>query len=421
MAGRRLIALLGLLLVVAVSVLILERRDQNPVMRTVPLGLFPGELAVDEQTGRVFVVNYMSTTVDVLDATTGALLDARTVGSNGGAHPETVVVDARTGHAFVTTDDDRVSVFDARNGALLSASTLGQSAQAGGVDEQRGRIFITNLDSSTVNVLDSRSAAMVRTVPVGATPVSVGVDQQTGRVFVVNDGDNTVSVLDGSTGSVVRVVRVGQAPRQVVVSVPLREVFVANTGDHSVSVLDATTGAVLYTMRFRTGKASAPPRVAVDDRTGRAFVAIGNQFFLLDARSGRLLHQTRLNSVVAAMAVDQRRGRILVATPGNLDRQLHFVGNSTVTVLDARTGAIRRTVQVGVGADYIGIDERAGRAFVVNANVNPDGSLASIAAPTSNWPRALQWLRAWLPIPGHSPTSAPDGRGSVTVLDTSRL
>ena len=82
-------------MVAMAALVLLHLPAQDPVVATTLLGLFPDSMAVDDQTGRAFVANSLDTTVDVLDINSGKVLLSRTVGSNGGAHPEAVVVDAR--------------------------------------------------------------------------------------------------------------------------------------------------------------------------------------------------------------------------------------------------------------------------------------------------------------------------------------
>jgi YVTN family beta-propeller protein len=163
--------------------------------------------------------------------------------------------------------------------------------------------------------------------------------------------------------------------------------------------------------------------LAVDEQTGRVFVANGNVSALdgglsiLDAASGRLLRSVTVGMLPTAVAVDERSGRVFVANKGPVDSNLVPLGNGTVTVLDARSGAVLRTVPVGTYPTAITVDERAGRAFVVNA------SGTSVRASQGWWERAVQWLQParlpWLPRPA-TPSLIRSATGSVSMLDASR-
>ena len=86
------------------------------------------------------------------------------------------------------------------------------------------------------------------------------------------------------------------------------------------------------------------------------------------------------------------------------------------TAPDATSGAVLRTVGVGTYPAALAVDERAGRAFVVNAGGT------TVRASQGWWEQAVRWLQParlpWLPRPApaslvHSTT------GSVSVLDAS--
>src|ERR671936_46525 len=120
-----------------------------------------------------------------------------------------------------------------------------------------------------------------------------------------------------------------------------------------------------------------PLAVAVDERIGRAFVLnnAGNSVSMLDTATGTLLRTVAVGRDPLALAVDERTGHVFVAKNElGLQDQLSLAlnccprGKGSVTVLDARSGAIQRTVHVGLSPLAIGVDQRTGRAFVINQN-----------------------------------------------------
>src|SRR5437868_10918168 len=199
-----------------------------------------------------------------------------------GASPAAVAVDEQTGRAFVLSMGDghgRVSVLDAGNGRLLRTVAVGTSPVAVAVDERTNRVFVVDAGSGTVSVLDARSGIVMRTSADHLAPRMVAVDEKTGRVFVTNGagapgqgsvtGGGSVSVLDARRGTVLRIIPVGLAPFALAVDEKRGLVFVANQRDNNVSVLDARTGQSLGTV----GVGLSPYAVAVDERTGRVVVA----------------------------------------------------------------------------------------------------------------------------------------------------
>src|SRR5205823_1761384 len=133
--------------------------------------------------------------------------------------------------------------------------------------------------------------------------------------------------------------------------------------------LDARSGILLRTVSVGRG----PRAVAVAERTGHIFVGNSNAdtMSMLDTRTGALLRTTRMEQSPWAVAVDDRTGRVFVLGGGIDDAYVRPLGMSgTVSMLDARTGAVLRTVAVGVGPSAIAVDERRGRVFVANTSSN---------------------------------------------------
>jgi DNA-binding beta-propeller fold protein YncE len=278
------------------------------------------------------------------------------------------------------------------------------------VDGRTGHVFVT--DDDGVTMLDGRSGAVLRRIPIGITPggiTAVAVDGHTGHALVVNRGDGSVTTLDARNGRVLRAVYVGYGPTTLAVDERAARAFVTNTYDNSLSILDTRSGALLRTIPMDPGP------LAVEEGSGRVLIATATTsssslVHMLDARSGRLLSATPIGlagSYPVAMAA-ARTGRVFVAT-----------GNG-VCVLDARSGALLRTVGVGSTFAAVAVDEPAGRAYVAG-QANAGYSMASLPGNgggtiLDTWSaQARRWL-PWLPRPA-TPTPVPNGTGLLSVLD----
>jgi DNA-binding beta-propeller fold protein YncE len=127
---------------------------------------------------------------------------------------------------------------------------------------------------------------------------------------------------------------------------------------------------------------------------------------MLDARSGALIRTVVLSDGPGPLVVDERAGRVVVLTrswPGTI---------SHVSILDARTGALLRTLPVGVRANGMAVDERNGHVLVING---PD----FVIVPDS-WAWLPAWLRRRLPfLPPPGRHSRPV-RSGVTMIDPMR-
>jgi DNA-binding beta-propeller fold protein YncE len=404
-----------------------------------------------------------------------------------GQYPALVTVDVRDRHIFVadqghlggdhTLPDGpgSVAMVDEGNGVVLRTIPVSQAPVALAVDAPAQRVFVLctgRIDTvngfmsrgGSVSVLDAVTGAVVRTLSVGPVPLQVSgsgaaptarqalvVDSTNGRVYVSTSA--TVLVLDGMTGVVRRTIAVRGgitpsviAPSVIAVDGRARRLYMGDSGDTTMPFLPSSSVSGLFgVLDAATGKGIANVAVtqsgisviAVDERAGRVLVfeLHGNREYstvvdVLDARSGKLLHTTDLGvpsdgsiavgiigttSRVAvlyipseyeaangggervvdifdtrdghmlrttvlppfgrfvgytlgqALAIDGRDNRILVANAqgyfGGTDSR---VAASNVYVLDARSGAIMRSLQVGPGPQDVAVDEVARRVFVTN-------------------------------------------------------
>jgi YVTN family beta-propeller protein len=126
--------------------------------------------------------------------------------------------------------------------------------------------------------------------------------------------------------------------------------------------------------------------MAVDERTDRVFVPLcdAKAVGILDAATGRVIRSVRVVSGPTAVAVDERVGHAFVTSDGVTDSTGQPIGVGTLSLLDARTGAVLRTVAVGSQPDTPAVDEMTGRVFVANY----DSGTVSVVDATSGRVRA---------------------------------
>ncbi len=290
-------------------------------------------------------------------------------------------------------------------GPVLATVRVGVHPIDLAVDARRGRVFVLNGGDAggggSVSVLDATTGRVRGTTPLGVVGVfdgfnlgqqALGVDSHTGRVFVLRAGKNpetdagSVAVLDAASGRLLGTVGVGVHPLGLALDERTGRVFVANGGG-GVSVLDSATGRLLRTVPGLKGDGA----LAVDGRAGRVVVADGNAVGVLDAGTGALLRVAPLPARACAIAVDSRAGLAVVAG-STLDSTTMQAG-SAASLLDTRAGRVRRTLFL----DYsmlepqacslegnmpaVGIDGARGRAGVVDC---PDATFDGLGPCRAN-------------------------------------
>jgi YVTN family beta-propeller protein len=155
----------------------------------------------------------------------------------------------------------------------------------------------------------------------------------------------------------------------------------------------------------------------VDERTGYVFVANqdDNSVSMVDAASGRIVRTVALGLRPCVLAVDQRRDRVVVLTGEEFVRSAPA---GQVQVLDGRTGRLLHTVAVGADASALAVDGGTGNVFAVAMNL--DG----LSAGSDSTAGLRAWLGRWLPrrwVSRLLPPAPTPTTGTVTMLDLSRV
>ncbi len=236
--------------------------DANPgnwLSTSIPVGPWPGALALSPDGKRLYVANTGWMSVSVIDTTTYKVIDADpgnifTNEIGVGSAPSALVVGAG-GRLFVANRGSAsVSVIDTgtnkridANPASPSSSDIAVGAAPSALVLQGTQLYVANRDSSTVSVIDTTTFKVTKTLTVGKQPSAMTLGPN-GSIYVVNTGSKTVSVIETTTNTVrAGAIPVGPAPSSIAFDPVGNRAFVVNTND-TVSIIDATTNTVTDTL-----------------------------------------------------------------------------------------------------------------------------------------------------------------------------
>ncbi len=438
------LSVLLVLLSLALGMVHAQMQPAETRLQTIALDDVPDAVALDPGAERAFVASASAGTVSLLDLAQGRVLRRVRVGTPGTLAPLALALDPAT-HRLVVADrtdapvPGRVTLLDSRSGAPIASIQVGHEAAALAVDARHGHVLVANETDGTLSLLDGRSGTVLHSVALGLLPLALALDEHRAHAFVIGAlGADAIAapavlatgglldVLDTTSGTLLARTPLGSGASELAVDAVSGRVFVACAGDRTVRVLDARSGTPLGTVAL----AAPPSALAVDARRGRVYVisAAAGTLSLLDARSGRLLGTWRVDPFASsayalpdALAVDEARDRVYLSTYGPLDlgqQGLTLRGGGTLYVLDARTGAVRGRIAVGVAPQALAVEAGSGRVVVVNAGGDVLRSAGIWAAP---W---FGSLRAWWPWLDRLAPPGPASvhvAGSVSVVDPAGL
>src|SRR5205085_9731472 len=133
----------------------------------------------------------------------------------------------------------------------------------------------------------------------------------------------------------------------------------------TVRVLDAQNGAVLHAGHVHSAS-TGTTMMATAARAGHVFATGDTSVTMLDARSGRVLRTIALGVLLTGVAVDMHRGHVFATGYSGTS------GVGTLSMLDATSGALLRTVTLDQSPSPgpVAVDERRGHAFVLDRGID---------------------------------------------------
>jgi DNA-binding beta-propeller fold protein YncE len=171
--------------------------------------------------------------------------------------------------------DGRVFVGDERGGSLSEiladgkVRTIGGFQQPGGLAPVDGDMAVVDVGAFTLSLLDVQSGRIIGRLPAGRGPTHDVADL--GRVYVLDTRGNAVLTYSASPFRQIGRTPLAGSPYGVALDPVRHRLWVTETATNRLAELSVTGPLPRLIRTFATGL--QPDTVAVDNRTGRVFVA----------------------------------------------------------------------------------------------------------------------------------------------------
>ncbi|BBJ28299.1 DUF4382 domain-containing protein [Athalassotoga saccharophila] len=282
---------------------------------TIGVGSNPMGVGVDPITHMVYVANYGSNTVSVIDGNNINALPKTISVEN---HPYVVGISSSTNGStiYVSNGNNAISVINSQKNYVVRNVIVGNNPVGIGIHSIMNMIYVANYGSNTVSVINGRTNSVIQNINVGKYPRDVGIDTTTGMVYVTNYGSNTISVISGKTNSVIQTIPVGKMPRNIGVNPATGMIYISNSGINTISVING------------------------NDLNASKSINVGDSPW--------------------GVGVDPARDIIYVVNSGS----------NTVSVIDGKTNSVIQTIPVGKWPRNVGVDTATGMIYVTNFGDN---------------------------------------------------
>jgi DNA-binding beta-propeller fold protein YncE len=168
----------------------------------VGVGSYPEGVAVDTSKHLIFVSNFDSASVTVVNASNLEVVTTLPLGDTRYT-PSELVVDAALGEVFVTTGRNRLVVLNEQPPQVVATVQVGDAPANGtgavGLDSRGSLLYVASPPSPTIWFVSEKSLQVVGSVVLPYVPYEIGVNPESGRAYVTNY--HFVASIAGPTGS----------------------------------------------------------------------------------------------------------------------------------------------------------------------------------------------------------------------------
>jgi DNA-binding beta-propeller fold protein YncE len=250
-------------------------------------------------------------------------------------------------------------------------------------DSDARRVYISR--ATHVIVLDADSGKVVGDIADTPGVHGIALAPEFGRGFTSNGREGTVSIFDLKTLATSNKVKVGDNPDAILYDPATKRVFTFNGRSHDSSAIDAASGKVLGTIAL-DGK----PEFAASDAKGEIFVNIEDKSELVAIDPAKLEVKAKWPlapcTEPSGLSIDREHRRLFVGCD-----------NKMMAVVDADTGKVLATPEIGEGVDATRFDPGTGLAFAscgegvltVIKEESPDKFSVAETVPTKRGARTL--------------------------------
>ena len=374
----------------------------DSVIANIPVGTAPRGITVNTVTHLIYVTNYSSNTVSVINGTDKASVSV-TATLTAGTNPYAVAVNSVTNFVYVGNQgDNTVTVIDGSQNLNTqpynyTVSGTGTRPAAIAVNPITNKIYLSN-GGGTVAVLQggtsTSTASLIALLTAGADPAAVAVNPITNLIYVANGGDTTATIVDGNSNTSVQLAgAAGVNSFALSLNALTNKVYITNGNGAVVTVIDGNNPTAPKAS-FSVG--SQPIGLAVNAATNKVFVAnYGGGVSVVDAATNALV-PISVASTPAAVAVNPGSRQIYVASSqgGSVPGSVTVIDGTGLT--GASDNALSPTIPVGNNPVAVAVNAATNTAYVLNQSSNSvsaiDGSnlaAAPVTLTVGSNPRAI--------------------------------
>jgi len=278
---------------------------------TVLVGDFPRDVDFDYALNNLYVPNYESGSISVIDSNNMIIKD--TIFLDESSNPTKIVVDSNRHLVFVS---DKISgvltILDGVTGGVVDSIKIGDSLWALDINEATGKLYVSDLVKNEISIIDTVNLEIISSINVKASPWDVVVNQKTNMVYVASGTSERIHVIDGNTDSIIYEINPGVKPWGLSINEKSNVLYVTSWDSNSITVIDLQNNEIIYEIPIVSGAW----QMSTNQNNGVTIVSNEhtNELYLLDENSRQFQTITVYDSP-QAMIISPVSNTVYVTNP----------------------------------------------------------------------------------------------------------
>jgi len=216
------------------------------VVGNISVGNDPDGIVFDSAKGEMFVANYLSDNISVInDSQNRVVATVSLEGASGG--PTSLAYDSGRGEVYVAEySADNVSVINDTTDRVIASTSVGSAPVSLAYIPENREIIVANHDSDNLTFINDTSNKVTADIPVGGGPADLAFDPGAGEVFVANAFSDNITEVNVTSKLVEESFPVGSMPLALVYDPVSNELYVCDYGDGTLSIVALGTYQVTF-------------------------------------------------------------------------------------------------------------------------------------------------------------------------------
>ncbi|MCI4333503.1 MAG: YncE family protein [Thermoplasmata archaeon] len=258
------------------SVTLVDPAPRPSIRGSIPVGAGPRQVGIDPSLHRLFVTNFCSNSVSVINDSSNTVVNLSVPVGQG---PEGIAVDPGAHVVYIASLFDH-AVWAIKESTLAISYVQGygngSSPYALAFDPVDHRLFVALYDRSNISIINTSSGLGLGSwIPVGSVPEALEYDPANGVLYIACSGSSNVTLLNASSLRVVGSVSTDKGPDALALDASAGILYVASYAAGTVDLIATSAEARI--------PGSLPVSSGPD---GLAFAPISNQIDVFDQNNG---------------------------------------------------------------------------------------------------------------------------------------